>query len=348
MKKKTIIFIVSLFCFLPIMNAEELFDILPINKNISIKEVEERYRWYKFVESDEYYQEEPGENCKKEESDFSDWDLIKPESKEGRVIEEKSELIDLSSREYNRIILDGFIIEYLDFKEIVLTNSLGLKIPFIFGECNNCLIKSNGETILNKNSSIELKLDKLYSDTIQVELRFGNSNNILFWETTLYKDSYPVRHIGVRTVGSLSRVCATTHCSYKLNYMLSWTEYSSYNNTYYRYKDSKYRCTHYKKEYVDGYYPSLEGYIKDENTKINYYKYEEVLPIFKTVFKFSECPIKNQVIKENKNDLIAVNYGSKKDSKDYSKTKFFILGILVILSSLVVICIKMRKNILNE
>ena len=349
MNKKIWILAISLFCFATNVKAMDFADVLPLNKNISITETEERYKFYKLIEDGKYYQDVSGNNCQMINTDFSNWSISKPELKDNRIIEERVEKIDLSSGSYNKVVLHDFVIEYLDLEEILLTNAIGIKIPYTFEACNNCILKSNGKYLLNKNSSIELKLDKLYSDVLQVELRFGKDNNILFWETTLYKDSYPVRHNGVRTVGNLSRVCATSYCLYKLNYTIPWISYSYYDVTYYRYKDISYECINYKREYIDGYYKELEGYIKDELTKTIYYKYKEISPdtvsnynCLNVVDKAEETP------EESSNDLIATNYGTKKVKENYSEFPIFIIAIVFVLASLVVVCIKMRKNMSND
>lgn len=349
MNKKICILIISLFCFIPNIKAIDFVDFLPSNKNISIIETENRYKFYKLVEDDKYYQEVPGNNCQMIDSNFNDWSISKPELKNNRIIEERKDRIDLSSGEYNRVILHDFVIEYLDLEEILLTNDAGAKIPYTLEYCNNCVLKSSGKYLLNKNSSIELKLDKLYSDILQVELRFGKDNNILFWETTLYKDSYPVRHNSLRTVDNLYRVCATTYCLYKLNYTIPWTVYSYYDLTYYRYKDINYECINYKREYMDGYYAKLDGYIKDDLTKVTYYKYKEILPGIVSNKNYSNCVDKiEESSAENSNDLIATNYGTKKVKENYSEFPIFIIGIVFILISLIIICIKMKKSVLNE
>ena len=351
MNKKIFVLFFALFFLLPNIKAETFFNVLPSKKSILINNIEERYRWYKEVE-EEYYKEEYSEGCEGVSGDFSEWSLEKPEEKENRIIEKRTEEIDLSSREYNRIILSGFIVEYLELKEIELTNDAGIKIPHTIISCNNCGKTVTGDMLLNKNSSVELKLDKLYSDILQVEIRFGKDNNILFWETTLYKDSYPVRYTGTRTVGALSKVCASTYCLYKLHYMLPWNEYPSYKNIYYRYKDDYFKCYEYKKEYIDGYYKELDGYIKDESTRVYYYQYEEVKSgLCKSSFdkknEVNEVFEKNNITEES-DDMIAINYGTKDIKKEYSKIPLFIIGIISILTSLVIICFKMRKNILEN
>lgn len=349
MIKKIIILIFSLVILLPKVNAETFVEDLPLRKDIQITDFEERYRWYKDIKVREYFQNENGSGCEDISGDFSDWSTIKPESKESRVIEEKSESVDLSSKEYNRIVLNGFIIEYLELKQVELTNDAAQRIPYVSISCSNCEKTATGSMLLNKNSSVEIKLDKLYSDIIQIEIRFGKDNNILFWETTLYKDLYPVRYRGTRTVGALTRVCASTYCLYKLNYLLPWTEYNSYNNIYYRYKDIKYKCFEYEREYAEGYYKELDGYIKDDTKKYNFYKYNEVKEkICPKIISQKNTNIEKELISDETNDLIAVNYGSKNIKNNFSKIYILVVCMVLILISLIAICIKIRKNIIND
>lgn len=342
--KKVIILILFTFLFVPDIHSQTLTNVLPLNKSITINKVEERYKWYKLKKVNEHYENSVEHSCEYFEdvnSDFNDWSLIKPEEKNNRIIEEKIVNIDLSNKTYNTLMLDNFIVEFLEVKEIVLTNASGIKIPFALSECINCNKSEAGNLLLNKDSKVILKLNNNYTEIIQIEIRFEKDNNILFWKSTLLLDKYPVRSLGVPTLGKMGKVCSTNYCSYKAYAGLIWEEYSSYEEKYYRYKDTFVNCYYYEKEYINGYFSNYDGYIKDENTKMYFYEYK--LNNNNIIYKD-----KTEEEKYNEdNSTIAINYGSKTDTEDYSNIPIFIIALGGILILLILICRKIRLNLKN-
>lgn len=344
--KKIICLFICLFIFILDLNAQSFFDELSINKSIFIEQVEERYRWYKLKIINEHYEEEKDYCPNYEEiiSDFSEWSVSKPEEKANRVIEEKTEYIDLVNNTYNYILLNNLIIERLILKEIVITTPANVKMPFKIKECIDCVIDDNGYYLLNKNSQILIELENNYIDPPQIEIRYEKDNYILYFEASLFDNKYLVKSIKVRTLGALTRFMSTYYVAYKVHSGLIWTSYDTYSQTYYRYKDTYFRCYDYEKEYLDGYHKEVNGYIKDENTKRYFYSYSEVLN--QNCSKVTTFDKNNNIVSpEADSDTIAINYGSKTEKRDYSKLPIYIFVLISILSLLVLVCIKMKKNI---
>ncbi len=350
--KKTIIFILCTFLFMPDIYSKTFTNELPLNKSIIITSVEERYKWYKLKKVNEHYENAVKHNCEyfdEVENNFSEWNLVKPDEKEGRTIEEKVNIIDLSDEKYNTILIDNFIVEFLELKSIVITDNSDKNIAFELAHCINCTTNEAGNLILNKDSKIFLNLNNFHTEVPQVEIRFEKTNNILYFKSTLLVDyKYPVKSKGITTLGGTYKTCSTYYCSYKITSLYTWDEMDNYEEKYYRFKDSYVNCYSYEKEYFDGYFTYLNEYIKDENTKTYFYEYKTVESeiIYKNIYNNKN----NEEIKPayNEDEVIAINYGNKKTSEDYSKLPVFIIALGGILILLILICRKISINLKNS
>ncbi len=352
--KKTIFTILFIFLFISNVKSLDWDSEIPVNKNIVIEKIEERYKWYKLNKTNERVENSMENNCEyfeKIETTFSDWNESIPEEKNNRIIEKKEEVI---IDEYNIISFENFLTANISIKELKIKNSRNEILGYTITECRNCnasyeeykyLYDNNRDTSVSitNNSVIRLKLDENCSDNPRIELYYNTEAVIFGWTVYLnYNSSVYVKKMDFNKANMILNSFPVSSY-YIIPITSNWIYFENNVRKLYRYKDSLVSCYDYEKEYLDGYFVNVDNYIKDESSKISFYKYKEVNQIKEKCIKEENTIETNQL--DDKNDKLAINYSYKKKSKDYSLIPVFLIALGGILILLVLICRKMRKNI---
>lgn len=113
-------------------------------------------------------------------------------------------------------------------------------------------------------------------------------------------------------------------------------------------KEQMINCYDYEKEYIEGYFTNMDGYIKDEESKKIFYKYSDYICDYNidnrvAITSDNEIHEYPSVINDEQNKL-AINYNTKNQTEEYELIPLFIVALGGILILLVLICRKMKKN----
>ena len=281
-------------------------------------ELERRYKWFKNKERGEYLSYDEGikkyDNVDKNNykySDYSDWQESSPEVITDRVIETKTKYFVKKIKPIKILYIVGgdFKTDEVDLNQIDVFNN-GKKIAFesICGDCS-------GKYKLKKKSGVLLlELDNFYYfDDLEIIINspsIKNINSIHFLATALKENS-----------DEEALFYRYTFNGSKDSYInLSISDFTKVNPIYedglyydelpalrlddykeeiisYRYKDKLYYFYSYDKEYIDGYFKEKNGYDKDINDYLDYYRYRN-----RDKIEFSEY------IEINKHDELLDNF----------------------------------------
>ena len=256
-------------------------------------DIERRYRWYKNNITSEFLLYDEGiakyelvdmENY--QESEYSDWQYVKPNSITGRVIEETEEYKVRKLKPIQSLMIGNFSFNqdnvYLGEIEIYAGNH---KIDFesICGGCseeNN--FESTGFMMIDFFEPYYMK---------DITIKFINTE-------TEYINNFKIYAVEPMMVDIPSNIYAsyTYQSSQENNILLTEKDFNIVNpryeeeviydvlpdvssldyvevNTKYRYQDKYYYFYNVEKEYIDGYYSDYPKYIKDETDYKDYYRY---------------------------------------------------------------------------
>ncbi len=281
-------------------------------------EVERRYKWFKNKERGEYLSYDEGikmyGNVDKDNykyNDYSDWQESRPEVITDRVIETKTKYFVKKIKPIKTLYIVGgdFKTDEVDLNQIDVFNN-GKKIAFesICGDC------SGKYKLKNKSGVLMLELDDFYYfDDLEIIINSPNIKNInsIHFLATALKENNDEEALFYRYTFNGS----------KDSYInLSISDFSKVNPIYedgvyydelpalrlddykeeiisYRYKDKLYYFYSYDKEYIDGYFEEKDGYDKDINDYLDYYRYRN-----RDKIEFSEY------IEINKHDELLDNF----------------------------------------
>lgn len=281
-------------------------------------EVERRYKWFKNKERGEYLNYDEGikkyDSINKDDykySDYSDWQENNPEEITDRVIETRTKYFIKKIKPIKTIyIISGnFKTEEVDLNQIYIFNN-GKKVNFE-STCGDC---SGKYKLKNKSGVLMLELDNFYYfDDLEIVINSSNIkniNSINFWVTAPKENSDEEALFYRYTFeGSSNNSINISICNFsKVNPMYEAGEYydklpslklDDYKEEIisYRYKDKLYYFYSYDKEYVDGYFKEKDGYDKDINDYLDYYRYRN-----RDKIEFSEY------IEINKSDELLDNF----------------------------------------
>ena len=333
--RKVIISILFTFLLVPLYKVQAIntFD-LPINQNISIKKVTEKYKWYKLKEVDsreENVFEHICEYLELKETDYSSWSTEKPESKYGRIIEEKEETTN-EIVEYYSIMIDNILASNLRTFEIRLYDDTK-EVKYYSVVCYNCSSTYPRENLFDNdyntffevkfNQPITLVLNEPTTENIRVQFIYNKEDYLFGYRISKLDKYYNVlesREEGLSTLVNRSNHAYSSYINSRSN---NWS--NSTSTKYYRYKDAYLVC--HEKEYLDDYYENVDDYIKDENRSIKSYEYEDVKiepkVVEKEVFKEMVVPKEKIVYRyiENNNSNDSCEYVSsqKVELNDYKE-----------------------------
>ena len=281
-------------------------------------EVERRYKWFKNKERGEYLNYDEGikkyDNLNKDNykySDYSNWQEISPEKITDRVIETKVKYFVKRIKPIKTLYIVGgdFKTDEVDLNQIDIFNN-GKKVSFK-STCGDC---SEKYKLKNKSGVLMLELDNFYYfDNLKIIVKspnIKNINSINFWATAPKENSNEealfYRYTFEGSDNSSINISISDFSKVKPIYEdgvyydeLPFLRKDDYKEELvsYRYKDKLYYFFSYDKEYIDGYFKQRDGYEKDENDYIDYYRYRN-----RDKIEFSEH------IEINKNDSFLEEY----------------------------------------
>lgn len=256
-------------------------------------EVERRYKWFKNKERGEYLDYDDGfskydyiNSDEYKYSDFSEWQQVVPDEKNDRVIETKNKYLVKKIKPIKNIYIKGvFKTNEVDLNQIIIYNN-GEKINYnpVCGDCSGMfkLQSEIGILILElddfyylDNISIiinPVNIDDIDSLYFLVTSPDENSNSETIFYSAIYKkDSFKYIHMNIYNfVKKYPIYEEEIYYDYPPSFAAS--DYMA-EVKFYRYKDKQYYFYSYDKEYVDGYLKNKEGYEKDENDYLDYFRY---------------------------------------------------------------------------
>lgn len=244
-------------------------------------EKEVRYKWFlEDIINEQYLKENEGsqEFINYEDfilSDYSDYSTIKPTENENIIVETKEIEISLNSNGIVYVMLKknkfNSPVYISEIKLIDVRDNSVIDYSFVDSKYN-ALNNNSKKDYMNvtNNDEIIIKLDKEYnvydilcelsyykegSNTSSFSFQYGVSNEILAYSKTF------------------NYANCSINCGLKISYNQSFKKYDSALMTYYRYATKLYKKYDIKKVYQDGYFKELDGYIKDVDQSMTYYRY---------------------------------------------------------------------------
>lgn len=257
-------------------------------------EVERRYKWFKSKERGEYLNYDEGikkyDNLNKDNykySDYSDWQESSPEKITDRVIETKIKYFVKRIKPIKTlyIVSGDFKTDEVDLNQIDIFND-GKKVSFK-STCGDC---SEKYKLKNKSGVLMLELDNFYYfDNLKIIVKspnIKNINSINFWVTAPKENSNEealfYRYTFEGSSNNSIDISIYDFSKVKLIYEdgvyydeLPFLRKDDYKEELvsYRYKDKLYYFYSCDKEYIDGYFKEKNGYDKDINNFLDYYRY---------------------------------------------------------------------------
>lgn len=259
-------------------------------------EVERRYKWFKNEERGEYLRYDIGINNydrldknNYKYTDFSVWQTKSIESVKDRVIETKKQYGYKKIKPINTIYIYNnlFKTEEVNLNQIEIYNN-GKKVNFS-ATCGGC---SANYTLANISGLLILELDNYYYfDDMEIKIKPINIKDIellrfmvaapsldnntyldVYYEAE-YKPSNSDTEIYL-TVRNFSK----GNPRYEEEVIYDSAPYASISDVVrefnlYRFKDKLYYFYTYDRKYVDGYFKIKDGYEKDEENYVDYYRY---------------------------------------------------------------------------
>lgn len=257
-------------------------------------EVERRYKWFKSKERGEYLNYDEGikkyDNLNKDNykySDYSDWQESSPEKITDRVIETKIKYFVKRIKPIKTlyIVSGDFKTDEVDLNRIDIFND-GKKVSFK-STCGDC---SEKYKLKNKSGVLMLELDNFYYfDNLKIIVKspnIKNINSINFWVTAPKENSNEealfYRYTFEGSSNNSIDISIYDFSKVKPIYEdgvyydeLPFLRKDDYKEELvsYRYKDKLYYFYSCDKEYIDGYFKEKNGYDKDINNFLDYYRY---------------------------------------------------------------------------
>ena len=275
-------------------------------------EVERRFKWYQENKKGEFLSYEEGINKYEKLSEnnykygeYSNWSIVEPENKIGRIVEKEKRYSVKKIKPINKIYIfsGSFNSDSVDLNEIEIYNN-GKKINILPTWAGNYIIDSD-------EGAVELKLDNFYYlDDLSIIIRPINIEDIntLYIIATAPMNNNGEEYIYYHTVynnngGNYISLNVTNFSKFNPQYEeeiiyndLPDVKYSDVIDevNYYRYKDKLYYFYNIEKKYLDGYYVNKEGYIKDSNEYVDYYRFRNRDKI--EISNYIEITDKNKMI----------------------------------------------------
>lgn len=297
----------------------------PTKKNI-IVESEIRYKWYENIIVNEHFdlfKVNSNHIINLNEFKYTDYSLfsiIKPEGKLYREIEEETRAITCESDKFNKIILKDFTLD-TNISEISIKNkttnedilySLSGDFEGLPERIDDSNFSKSSIDVTNESILILSFDQEYYMNNINIFMYIiDNDLNIDSFKMIFLKDRYPISEKTL-IVQTDPMICFADKCKMTINHDSSWSIQTEFIEKYYRYRDKLFKYYDIERKYLDGYYITLNGYIKDETQSKIFYRYKE-----KNIFKNIN---KRKVTKEKITNLNKF-LENKKEEKNNIKEK---------------------------
>ena len=249
-------------------------------------ESEVRYKWYKETEIDvEYLSRDNFGDRLYDLNDYkytesSEETIDKPETAEDRIIIEEVKEHLFTEKDVDHILIKDMVFQSpCYFSEIDIFDKLtGIPVNYTFentdtGDIDVNLFNDDDKAtylIMENSAKIIINLGRKYdANDLTIKLYIKA-------EGTGYKKIVSVFNYGMdyELMNKLTTIgICTAGCIIDLSFNSTYTKTLSQMVKHYTYKDKLYKTYNITKEYMEGYFKEMEGYIKDENSETVFYKY---------------------------------------------------------------------------
>jgi len=342
-----------------------LIGLFPLIVHAKTDDEIKKWRWYTLIEENIHYESDVENICEdfekinKDNFILGQWNyqIEKPEEKEGREIEKIEREIKVS-RDYNNLIeINNFdiFVENIVLYELEFLNKDGNKLDYkvdeyfiINGEVNDIFdgnLTTSAE--VNKTSRFKMKFNSSFNiKDMVIKLTYKEPTNEfrgLFF-TSLLTDEIVTNFFEASSTDSI--LCENGICTMTIipNEEAMYNEPISIKTQEYKYRDKYYKCYSEKKAYIDGYFDNLDGFIKDENdfilekiSNINYDDTNIQEPIYKNfeeeqIFTYEPETIVNEELpkKNNVNNQVAVLDKNDKEKQETNTYNYIFIPIIIL------------------
>ena len=254
-------------------------------------DVEKRYRWYKEVRDGDYvkvgddgYQYVDYSNYTL--TDFSDWDNGIIDSNDDKIVETRTKYRAKKVKPINKFLIGQFDVNGGS------TNVSSIKIYYEDSEIDYNILYLDKKTDIGVSENLFLYIelgDYYYLSDLTVEITSTEfdrvnsfsvyalrSTDIDYVDDIYYIYEFSGNDNNVLKLSSSDFVMRNP--SYEEEVILDNIGDTAYYDVVdiineYRYQDKLYYSYNIKREYVDGYYKNLDGYLRDDNDYKLYYRY---------------------------------------------------------------------------
>ncbi len=287
MKKILLLLLCFSFTSIKAYNYTEWSTEYPDDVDKKFIESEVRYRWFKenIINIEYLIKESIGEKIYDSTdfkySDYSEESIYEPDMKEEREIISETKLYTFSNTDIDYIKLRDFVfisnvyIYEIDIKD----KNRNIIVDYEFG---NVLNNDLDPTILNDNlfedyvttsrsMNVLMNLNKKYNvSDLEVIIHYKSVTSGYKYLTLAF-NAGPDNEI---FYGRLSLGDCPSGCSISLEYDSDvFSSNLEKTITLFKYRDKLYKTYVIQKEYVEGYFTEYDGYIKDVNDSVTYYRY---------------------------------------------------------------------------
>ena len=261
-----------------------------IGDDLKEVEIETRYKWYKEIKEGDYLKRNTSykyvDYDRYTYSDFSEW-MDNADYSDDKLVETRNIYYAKKIKPINRILIqefdiDGSSVNIESIKIYYQGNEIDYKIRFLDRKTN---IGVSKDLFLFIDLEEDYYLSDLNIEIVSNEFNRINSFTIYALRTTEIKGTYLIFYT-YDFEGSNSNVLNLSTAdftiinpSYEKDDILYTIEdtkdYDVVDTiTQYRYRDKLYYFYNIRREYADGYYKNLDGYLKDNSNYKLYYRYK--------------------------------------------------------------------------
>lgn len=216
-------------------------------------------------------------------TDYSLFSTIQPEKKLYREIEKETRTILCTGDKFNKIIFTNFTangnVSEISIKDKTTNEDILYSLSGNFEGTPERIDDGNfSKPSIDITSDTILILDfnqEYYMNNVNIHMYItDNGLKVDSFKMSFLKDRYPIseKTLIIETVIS---TCFVNKCKMTINHDSSWSIQTEFNEKYYRYRDKLFKYYDIEKKYLDGYYTSFNGYIKDETQSKIFYRYKE-------------------------------------------------------------------------
>lgn len=286
--KKLLLFLLLCICLINVeaYTYSEWSTLYPTGYEDFLIESEVRYKWYKEKREDvEYLPKYLFEDKSYDLNDYiytelSEENIIYPEEKEDRIISSESKMHNFTTSDIDHIVLNellfygGMAFSEIDIYKISTNERIEYTFDKVYDANDSYGVLNDDNTIdyleVNSPMKISINLNKYYDgNDLMIKIKYKSLGEGFkrFQLEFKHTSGFTIIH---KTVPMDE---CKDNCELTLMNDGSYNIYLSYKVPHYRYKDKLYKTYNIIKEYEEGYYKELDGYIKDEESFITYYRH---------------------------------------------------------------------------